>query len=121
MALLFFCSLASEEEHDDDDDEDDDNDEEEEGGRGVGSDGCSPWGLIDDVGGRGTSASGGPSMSPVDYQVNNVKGILTGSVCLFLFSICYCCAQVAHLAVTLATAQMDSSSSSQQHPTGSQT
>lgn len=74
MAPLFFCSLASEEEHDDEDDDDDDedNDEgvEEEGGREVGSavQGCSPWGLIDDVGGRGTSARGGPSRSPVDEQ-----------------------------------------------------
>lgn len=70
MAPLFFCSLASEEEHDDedDDDEEDDSDEEaeQEGGRGVGSEGCSPWGPIDDVGGRGTSARGGPSMSSVD-------------------------------------------------------
>lgn len=67
MAPLFFCSLASEEQHDDDD-EDDDIDEEEEGGRGVASEGCSPWGATDDVGGRGTSPRGGPSMSPVDKQ-----------------------------------------------------
>lgn len=66
MAPLFFCSLGSEDEHDDDEDDDEDNDEEEEGGREVGSEGCSPWGLMDDVGGRGTSARGGPSISPVD-------------------------------------------------------
>lgn len=67
MAPLFFCSLASEEEHDDDeDDEDSDEDVEEEGGREVGSEGCSPWWLTDDGGGRGMSARGGPSMSPVD-------------------------------------------------------
>lgn len=71
MAPVFFCSLASEEEHDDDDDNDkDEDDEEEEGGRAVGSAGCSPWGPIDDVGGRGTSARGGPSMSPVSNQRN---------------------------------------------------
>lgn len=33
----------------------------------------------------------------------------------------FCCAIVAHLAGTRATAQTDSSSSLQQHPTGSQT
>lgn len=67
MPPVFFCSLASEEEHEDeeDDDKDDDKEEDEEGGRGVGSEACSPWGQIDDVGGRGTSASGGPSISPV--------------------------------------------------------
>lgn len=65
--------MASEEEHEDedeDDDEDDDSDDEaeQEGGIGVGSEGCSPWGPIDDddAGGRGMSASGGPSTSPVD-------------------------------------------------------
>lgn len=72
MAPVFFCSLASEEEHEDeeDDDKDDDKEEDEEGGRGVGSEGCSPWGQIDDVGGRGTSASGGPSISPVGLGQN---------------------------------------------------
>lgn len=76
MAPLFFCSLASEEEHDDDDDddEDDDNDEEVEEGIGVGNEGCSPWGLIDDVGGRGTSARGGPSMSPGRDSGNRTDG-----------------------------------------------
>lgn len=76
MAPVFFCSLASEEEHDDedDDDKDDDSDEEEEGGRGVGSEGCSPWGPIDDVGGRGTSARGGPSMSPGRESGNSTDG-----------------------------------------------
>lgn len=68
MAPVFFGSLASEEEHDeDDDDKDDDSDEEEDVGRGVGSGGCSPWRPMD-VGGRGTSGSGGPSISPVDQH-----------------------------------------------------
>lgn len=64
--------MASEEEHEDeeDDDKDDDKEEDEEGGRGVGSEACSPWGQIDDVGGRGTSASGGPSISPVGLGQN---------------------------------------------------
>lgn len=72
MPPVFFCSLASEEEHEDeeDDDKDDDKEEDEEGGRGVGSEACSPWGQIDDVGGRGTSASGGPSISPVGLGQN---------------------------------------------------
>lgn len=65
FAPLFFCSLASEEEEEEDDDDDDDEEEEEEGGRGVGIEGCSPWGPMDVVGGRCTSGRGGPSMSPV--------------------------------------------------------
>jgi len=80
LAPLFFCRLASDEEHDDEDedeDEDDDNDEEaqQEGGRGAGSEGCSPWGPMDDVGGRGMSARGGPSMSPVDKQRQTTRAV----------------------------------------------
>lgn len=69
MAPVFFGSLASEEEQDDDDedDNDDDSDDDEDVGRGVGSGGCSPWRPMD-VGGRGTSGSGGPSISPVDHH-----------------------------------------------------
>lgn len=77
MAPLFFCSLASEEEHedeDDDDEEDSDDEVEEEGGREVGSEGCSPWGLTDDVDGRGMSARGGPSMSPGRDSGNSTDG-----------------------------------------------
>lgn len=78
MAPLFFCSLASEEEHEDEDDDDDEEDSdeevEEEGGREVGSEGCSPWGLTDDVDGRGMSARGGPSMSPVDEREKSKSG-----------------------------------------------
>lgn len=76
MAPVFFGSLASEEKHDDDDDDDsdDDNDDKEEGVKGVGSGGCSPWGAIEDVGGRGTSVRGGPSMSPGRHSGNNTDG-----------------------------------------------
>lgn len=70
MAPLFFCSLPSEEEHDDEDDDEEDEDSDEDVGKGGGmevdSKGCSPWWLADDVGGRGMSARGGPSISPVE-------------------------------------------------------
>lgn len=109
--------MASEEEHDDEDD-DEDKDEEEEGGAGVGSDGCSPWGLID-AGGRGTSASGGPSMSPVDEHKSQDLDSLEFELNRF----CASCSETltAHLAGTQGAAWRDNSSSSQQHPTGSQT
>lgn len=71
MAPLLFCSLASEEEHEDEEDEEDEHSDdkvEEEGGREAAREGCSAWGPADDVDGRGTSAMGGPSMSPVDQH-----------------------------------------------------
>lgn len=58
--------------------------------------------------------------------INNARQVMTLTVFdllrfFFFFIDYFCCATVAHLAGTRATAQMDSSSSSQQHPTGSQT
>lgn len=80
MAPVFFDSLASEEEHDDDDDNEDDNEEEEDVDRGMDSELCSNWEPVEDVGGRGTSGRGGPSMSPVDYYINKRKYIILTSV-----------------------------------------
>lgn len=78
MAPLFFCSLPSEEEHDDEEDEEEDEDSDEdvgkEGGMEVGSKGCSPWWLAVDVGGRGMSARGGPSISPGRDSGNSTEG-----------------------------------------------
>lgn len=76
MAPVFFGSLASEEEQDDDDDKEDDSDEEEEVDRGIDSEVCSNWGPVEDVGGRGTSGRGGPSMSPVDYYINIKRALI---------------------------------------------
>lgn len=78
MAPLLFCSLASEEEHEDEEDEEDehsDDEVEEEGGREAAREGCSAWGLADDVEGRGTSPMGGPRMSSVEQQDSGESGL----------------------------------------------
>lgn len=86
MAPLLFCSLASEEEHEDEEDEEDEHSDEgveEEGGSEAGREGCSTWGLADDVDGRGTSARGGPSISPVDEHDSGESG--SSLLSFFLF------------------------------------